>query len=178
MLDVLGKKFGVDVYETGVGFKYVAPKMIETDAMIGGEESGGFAFRGLPERDGLMVALALLDLMLRTGRTPSQLVADLFQAVGAEWHYERIDMRFDETRRSEIQARLAAAAPKELAGLSVTRVDRTDGHKFWLPDSGWLLVRFSGTEPLLRVYVETTHGDKLQPLLNAGLALAGLAGTA
>ena len=70
MLDILGAKYGVDVHETGVGFKYVGPKMLETDAMLGGEESGGFAFRGLPERDGLLVALALLDLMIETGRKP------------------------------------------------------------------------------------------------------------
>ena len=94
MLDVMGKKYGVDVYETGVGMKYVSPKMLETDAMLGGEESGGFAFKGLPERDGLMVPMALLDLMLETGHTPSELIQDIYDTVGAVWHYDRVDVRF------------------------------------------------------------------------------------
>lgn len=174
MLEALGERYDVPVYETGVGFKYVGPKMLEADAMIGGEESGGFAFRGLPERDGLFVALALLDLMIQTGRTPSQLVEDLYEAVGAHWYYDRVDIRFPDAKRDEVRARLAEAKPSELAGLTVERIDRTDGHKFWLPGREWLLVRFSGTEPLMRVYTETTHGDKVAALLDAGLALAGL----
>lgn len=174
MLDVLGAKYGVAVHETAVGFKYVGPKMLATDAMIGGEESGGYAFRGLPERDGLVVALALMELMIETGESPSQLLRSLYDAVGAEWHYARTDVRFDGARRAEVQARMAAAAPTELAGLPVERIDRTDGHKFWLPGGEWMLVRFSGTEPLMRVYAETTHADKLAALLDAGLALAGV----
>lgn len=174
MLDVLGRHYGVPVHETGVGFKYVGPKMLATDALIGGEESGGFAFRGLPERDGLVVALALLDLMIQTGQTPSQLIATLYRAVGAEWYYERRDVRFPAAERAAIQARLAQAAPEAIAGLAVTRTDRTDGHKFWLPEDGWLLIRFSGTEPLMRVYTETTHGDRVEAILAAGIALAGL----
>ena len=174
MLDALGRKYGVTVHETGVGFKYVGPKMLATDAMIGGEESGGFALRGLPERDGLVVALALLDLMIETRKSPSQLIRALYDAVGADWYYARTDVHFDGARRAEVQARMAAAAPETLAGLPVARVDRTDGHKFWLPGGGWMLVRFSGTEPLMRVYAETTHGDKVDALLAAGLALAGV----
>ena len=174
MLEVLGRTYDVPVIETGIGFKYVGPAMLEADALIGGEESGGFAFRGLPERDGLVVALALLDLMIRTGRTPSELVGDLFQAVGAEWYYDRVDVRFPEAEREAVLARLANARPDQLAGLAVERVDRTDGAKFWFADRGWLLVRFSGTEPLMRVYVETTHGERVRALLDAGLALAGL----
>ncbi len=174
MLDVLGQIYDVPVHETGVGFKYVGPKMLETDAMIGGEESGGFAFRGLPERDGLMVALALMEMMLETGKSPSALIQTLYETVGAEWYYARDDVRFDPSARAAIQERLADAAPKELAGLAVTSIDRTDGHKFRLPDGGWLLIRFSGTEPLMRVYTETTHDHLVRPILDAGLALAGL----
>lgn len=174
MLEVLGRKYGVPVHETGVGFKYVGPKMMETDAMIGGEESGGFAFRGLPERDGLLVALALLDLMLETGQSPSQLIRTLYDAVGAEWHYHRVDVRFDEAERAAVRARLDAAAPAELAGLAVTHIDRRDGFKLRFPDDGWMLIRFSGTEPLMRVYTETTHADKVAALLDGGLALAGI----
>jgi phosphomannomutase len=174
MLDILGRKYGVEVYETGVGFKYVGPKMLETDAMLGGEESGGFAFRGLPERDGLMVALALLDLMIETGRKPSELIEDLYAEVGGTWHYQRIDLRFDADLRPAIMARLDAAEPAELAGIPVTRIDRQDGYKFWFADDGWMLIRFSGTEPLLRVYTETPRGDKVEGILAAGLALTGV----
>ncbi len=135
MLEVLGRKYGVDVHEMGVGFKYVGPKMLETDAMIGGEESGGFAFRGLPERDGLLVNLALLDLMIRTGQTPSQLMRTFYEAVGGTWHYDRVDVRFPERERQAVRDRLAAAAPTEIAGLPVASIDRSGGFKFWFPDA-------------------------------------------
>ena len=174
-LEVLGRKYGVPIYETGVGFKYVGPKMLETDAMLGGEESGGYAFRGLPERDGLLVALALLDLMLSTAQTPSQLIQTLYDKVGAEWHYQRVDVRFGEADRPAVRARMDAAEPKAIAGLPVARIDRTDGYKFWFPDDGWLLIRFSGTEPLMRVYTETPQADKVSSILDAGLGLAGVA---
>ncbi len=174
MLEVLGEKYGVPVHETGVGFKYVGPKMMESDAMIGGEESGGFAFRPLPERDGLMAALALLDLVIQTGMRPSELIAKLYETVGDEWHYKRIDYRFDGSRRGEIERRMEEAHPSELAGLAVERIDATDGYKFWLEGGGWFLVRFSGTEPLIRLYTETTHGEKVGDILGAGLDLAGL----
>ncbi len=176
MLDELGARYGVEVHETGVGFKYVGPKMLETDAMIGGEESGGFAFRPLPERDGLLAALALLDLMTSTGLTPWQLVSELYRAVGAEWFYQRRDLRFPEAQRPTIRALLDAARPAELAGLAVERIDHRDGYKFWLPGRQWLLIRFSGTEPLLRVYVEATDAERLPALLKAGIALTGLEG--
>jgi len=176
MLDILGRKYGVPVHEVGVGFKYVGPKMLETDAMIGGEESGGFAFRGLPERDGLLVNLALLDLMIRTRQKPSELVTTLFETVGGRWYYDRVDVRFPEAERADVRARLDAAAPAEVAGLPVASIDRSDGFKLWFPDRGWLLIRFSGTEPLMRVYTETPHGDKVRAVLAAGLALAGVAG--
>jgi phosphomannomutase len=174
MLDVLGEKYGVPVHETGVGFKYVGPKMIETDAMIGGEESGGFAFRGLPERDGLMAALVLADLVLTTGNTVSELIRRLYDVVGAEWLYKRVDVRFPPDQRDAIVGRLDEAHPDDLAGQSVARVDRTDGYKYMLDDGGWILIRFSGTEPLIRVYTETTHADRVDDFLRAGLRLAGL----
>jgi phosphomannomutase len=91
MLDKLGKLYGVPVYHTGVGFKYIAPKVLETNAMIGGEESGGYAFRGhVPERDGILAGLYMLDMMVRLGKTPSQLLQMLFDKVGAHY-YHRID---------------------------------------------------------------------------------------
>lgn len=176
MLDKLGQRYGVPVHHTGVGFKYVAPKMLETDALIGGEESGGYAFRGhMPERDGILANLYLLDLMVRTGKTPTQLLDMLFDLVGGPYYYHRIDRRLtDEATKKQAKARLDAAQPSEIAGLRVTDKITVDGYKFVMEDGGWLLVRFSGTEPLIRVYTETTREDLVEPILEAGLELAGL----
>jgi alpha-D-glucose phosphate-specific phosphoglucomutase len=172
MLEKLGALYHVPVYETGVGFKYVAPKMLETNAMIGGEESGGYAFRGnAPERDGILANLYFLDLQVRTGKTPWQLIDWLFGKVGPHY-YDRIDARIDPAQREAIKARLNAAQPDQLAGLRVVRKDTTDGYKFILEDGGWLLIRMSGTEPLMRVYCETGREALVQPLLDAGVKLA------
>ena len=174
MLNKLGAKYDVPVYETGVGFKYVAPKMLEVGALIGGEESGGFAFRGhVPERDGLLAGLYLLDLMVRTGKKPSALVQSVFDLVG-EHYYDRVDTPLPPDRRQVIEAHVRSKRPTTLGGLKVSGLDLTDGYKFGLEDGGWLLVRFSGTEPLVRVYCETTDKKRVAPLLADGLALLGL----
>jgi phosphomannomutase len=176
MLEKLGRMYDVPVYQTGVGFKYVGPKMLETDAMIGGEESGGYAFRGsVPERDGILGNLYFLDLMVRTGKSPSQLLAHLYDKLGASYYYDRVDTRFPSEQRPEAKARLDAAHPETLAGLRVTEILTSDGYKYVLEDGGWLLIRFSGTEPIIRVYCETTDEGKVRPLLDEGLRLAGLA---
>ena len=177
MLDKLGEIYGVPVYHTGVGFKYVGPKMLEVDAMIGGEESGGYAFRGnIPERDGILAALFFLDFMVQTGKKPSELLEHLYQVVGARYYYDRIDRYFPLEEREAVQRRVDEARPTSLAGLKVTGLDTTDGYKYGLEDGGWLLIRFSGTEPgLIRFYCETTHEDKVKALLEEGMRIAGLA---
>jgi phosphomannomutase len=173
MLNKLGKLYDVPVYETGVGFKYVAPKVLETGAMIGGEESGGYAFRGhVPERDGILAGLYLLDMMVKLDRKPSQLLDLLFEKVGPHY-YDRIDTRFTGDRDAR-RERIEKANPDTIGGLKVTGLDRTDGFKFNLEDGGWLLIRFSGTEPIIRVYTETTRKDRVQDILDDGLRIAGL----
>jgi phosphomannomutase len=173
MLEKLGKIYEVPVYETGVGFKFVAPKMMETNAMIGGEESGGFAFRGnVPERDGILAGLYLLDMMVKLKKTPSELLQLLFSKIGAHY-YDRVDNRF-KGDRTEKQNRILSANPEHIAGLKVTGLNSEDGYKFILEDGGWMLIRFSGTEPLIRVYCETTHADKVQEILKTGLSIAGI----
>ncbi len=174
MLEKLGRIYDVPVYETGVGFKYVAPKMLETDALIGGEESGGYAFRKhVPERDGILAGLYFLDLMVRMNKTPSQLIEHLYAQVGPH-HYDRIDRRFPEERREATRERIESANPATIGGLPVTGLQTTDGFKFSLGDNGWLLIRFSGTEPVIRVYTETTRKDRVQDILADGLRIAGL----
>jgi phosphomannomutase len=176
MLEKLGQRFGVPVINTGVGFKYVAPAMMKHDGLIGGEESGGFAFRGhVPERDGILANLYLLDMMRRTGQKPTELLGRLFDLVGGPHYYDRIDTRLrDNEMKQAAQARLDGPMPETLGGLKVMSKDTTDGYKFNLEDGGWLLVRFSGTEPLIRVYGETMHGDKMQAILADGMKAAGL----
>ncbi|OIO90184.1 MAG: phosphomannomutase [Anaerolineae bacterium CG2_30_64_16] len=177
MLDKLGARYGVPVIHTGVGFKYVAPAMMEHDGLIGGEESGGYAFRGhVPERDGILANLYLLDLMRRTGKKPTELLVMLFDLVGGPHYYDRIDTRLkDNAMKQAAQTRLDTIRPATIAGLQVTDKVTTDGYKFVMEDGGWLLIRFSGTEPLIRVYCETMHADKVQAILQDGLKVAGIA---
>jgi phosphomannomutase len=174
MLNILGKIYDVPVHETGVGFKYVAPKMLETNALIGGEESGGYAFRGnVPERDGILAGLYFLDFMVKTGKKPSQLLELLFEKVGGTFYYDRIDTPFKGDRKSREEA-ILKANPVSIGGLKVIELVTVDGYQFKLEDSGWMLIRFSGTEPIVRVYCETTHGDKVQAILQDGLKVAGI----
>ena len=170
----LGERYGVTVHETGVGFKHIAPLMVERDALLGGEESGGYAFRGhLPERDGILSGLLVLDLMARTGKRPSQLIEELHRIVGPH-HYDRIDVPFDAARRAEVEARIAAAQPADVGGLPVTGRDALDGARFHLEGGAWALVRFSGTEPLLRLYAEAESPERVRSVLEATRALAGV----
>lgn len=176
MLNILGQQFGLDVFDTAIGPKYVGQKVIETDAMLGATESGGFVFRGLPERDGILAALYILDMMVRTDEKPGQLLERLYSTVGTRYYYDRTDIRFPPEQRGEIWQRIQGADPITFCGLAVIGLDTVDpqGFKFNLEDGGWLLVRFSGTEPIIRIYCETTHQDKVPAILKAGMCLAGL----
>ncbi len=173
MLNKLGEMYDVPVFETGVGFKYVAPKFLETDALIGGEESGGYAFRGnVPERDGILAGLYMLDMMVKLNRKPSELLDLLFSKVGAHY-YNRIDTPFKGARQEKIDS-ILSANPETIGGLKVTDLVTVDGYQFLLEDGGWLLIRFSGTEPIIRVYCETKHEDKVDAILQDGLKVAGI----
>jgi phosphomannomutase len=174
MLNKLGQIYGVPVHETGVGFKYVAPMMTETNALIGGEESGGYAFRdNVPERDGILAGLYMLDFMVRTGKKPTELLKLLFEKVGGEYFYDRIDSAFSGDRAAR-EKMILDAKPATLGGLKVTELVTIDGFQFKLEDGGWMLIRFSGTEPILRVYCETRHADKVKGILQDGLKVAGI----
>ncbi len=171
MLEILGKLYRVPVYEVGVGFKYVAPRMIDTQAMIGGEESGGYAFKGhVPERDGILAGLFFLDFMVKTGMKPSRLLKTLFNKVGAHY-YDRIDMTIDAKEKEKILKKLLTSLPKMIAGHPVVKTNLMDGFKFTLDDGSWLLVRFSGTEPLIRIYSEALSKQLLRKILEDGSRL-------
>jgi phosphomannomutase len=174
MLNRLGEIYSVPVFEVPVGFKYVAPMMLSQNALIGGEESGGYGFRGhVPERDGLLAGLYFLDFMAQTGKTPSQLLEYLYQKVGPHY-YDRHDVVFSESERSSIIQRMADSEPDSIDGVRVLRRETADGFRFLLEDGGWLLVRFSGTEPLLRVYAESKSLENVQRLLDIGLIMTGV----
>jgi alpha-D-glucose phosphate-specific phosphoglucomutase len=174
MVDRLGELYGVPVYETAVGFKYVGPQMMETNALVGGEESGGYAFRGhIPERDGIIAGLYFLDLVARTGKTPTQLVQMLYDKVG-EHHYDRIDVHLDEAQKPAIIAAVGGSRPDEVGGYRVVGTSTLDGYLFNLERGGWLLIRFSGTEPLMRIYTEVPDKARVPDVLGAGRRLAGL----
>ena len=175
----LGERYGIATHETSVGFKYIGPKMIETDAMIGAEESGGYGFgMHLPERDGVYADLLLLDLFLRekaAGRWPVSKAIEHFHEIAGPSFYRRIDVHIPRDEYAEVKRRLlvdlVANAPAELAGQPVTRtqsLDTKDGFKFFVADGSWLLVRTSGTEPLVRVYTEATSEAAREQMLEAG----------
>jgi alpha-D-glucose phosphate-specific phosphoglucomutase len=174
MISRLGKLFDVAVYETPVGFKYVAPLMMEENAIIGGEESGGYGFRGhVPERDSILAGLYFLDFMVKTGKTPSQLLDYLYSKVGPHY-YDRRDFHISAAKRQTILRRLSSGSPDTVAGSKVTKVDNTDGFRFFLGDGSWLLIRFSGTEPLVRIYAEAESLERAEALLDEGKKLIGL----
>ena len=140
----LGELFSVPVFETRVGFKYLGPKMMDEDALIGGEESGGFGFRGhIPERDGVLAGLYLLDFMVATGKRPSELVAYLYDKVGPHY-YDRVDIPFPSERRGEVIERLKSLKPDRIHDAEVASVDTVDGFRYKFADGGWLLIRFLG----------------------------------
>jgi len=175
MARTLASHYGVPFYETPVGFKHIGPLMMEEDALIGGEESGGYGFRGhLPERDGVLAGLYLLDYMARTGKPISSLLRDLF-AITGEHHYRRVDIDLEPGANDGIRALLDGAHPSSIAGCTVRGRDTTDGWRFML-DEGWLLFRLSGTEPLLRIYTEVRDPKLVDPLIAAGTTLAGVGG--
>jgi len=170
----LGEIFEVPVYETLVGFKYIAPIMLAENALIGGEESGGYGFRGhIPERDGILSGLYFLDLMIKTGKTPSELLDYLYSKVGPHY-YDRIDVKFPEDKRQAINAHIRDNMPKSIDGIEVVKTDTTDGFHFTLADTTWLIIRFSGTEPVLRIYAESNTPARVERLLELGKGLAGV----
>jgi phosphomannomutase len=176
MLDRIAAKHGRKLIEHGIGFKYVVDLMLEREILIGGEESGGVGIsRHLPERDGLLNSLLLANVMADEHKTLGELVAALQQEYG-EHQYGRIDMHIsDDLKQSAI--RRAKAGVAEIAGLKVLRVETLDGIKFFLENAAcaskpnaaetWLLLRASGTEPLLRVYCESCSTDSVQQVLEA-----------
>ena len=171
MVDKLGERFGITVHELPVGFKYLGPKMQEVNGLLGGEESGGFAFRGhIPERDGVLSGMMFAAMIVDYGRPLSKILEHLTELVGPH-AYARHDLHLDRdeypARRAEIYGRLQQDPPTEIAGSRIVRSRTDDGFKFYLQDGSWVLIRFSGTEPLIRVYSEASTRERVDQLLAA-----------
>jgi phosphomannomutase len=175
MLDRLAQRYGVTVIETANGFPYLAGVMQEQQAILAGEESGGFAVDfHLPERDGLLSGLLLLDLLRQQRRSFSQVLEEL-RGITGDWAYRRLDLPLEPGQQQELRSRLQdERCPTTLAGLAVVGESRVDGLKVSLESGAWVLVRPSGTEPLLRVYVEAPERGQIDRLLAAVRQWLGL----
>lgn len=174
MIDRLAKKYNLPVYETPVGFNYIADYMLKEDILIGGEESGGMSFRGhIPEGDGILMGLLLIEMVASLRASLRDLVEDLLREVGPAY-YQRIDLRLSRPVSKEQMVRfLVEKTPPNIGGEKVESVHSMDGAKYILADDSWLLIRPSGTEPLLRIYAEGRSPDMVQSLLEFGESMAG-----
>jgi len=173
MIDRLAEKYGMPVHETPVGFNHIADLMMTNDVLLGGEESGGISFKGhIPEGDGVLMGLLMVELVAASGGSLYELVEDLLQEVGPVF-YERTDLRLRRpVEKNQMTKRLAEDAPAAIGGENIAKIATTDGCKYILNDDSWLLIRPSGTEPVLRVYAEGRSPEMVKALLEYGEEVA------
>ena len=173
MIDRLAERYGLPMYETPVGFNYIADHMLKSDVLIGGEESGGISFRGhIPEGDGVLMGLLLLEIVATSGVSLGELVQDLLQEVGPAF-YQRTDLRLNHpVAKDEMSRMLIDEAPAAIGGEDVAGITSIDGVKYLIADGSWLLIRPSGTEPVLRVYAEGRSPEMVKALLGYGEQIA------
>jgi len=175
MIDRLAAKYDLPVYETPVGFNHIADYMLKEDVLIGGEESGGISFRGhIPEGDGILMGLLLIEIVSVTGASLVELVEDLLQKIGPAY-YQRKDLRLNRpVSRERMTQFLIDNAPKCIAGEQVRHISTIDGVKYTLADDSWLLIRPSGTEPVLRVYSEGRSVELVRSMIGHGESVAAM----
>jgi phosphomannomutase len=173
MLNRLAKKYGLELIETPVGFNHIADHMLNDNVLIGGEESGGISIRGhIPEGDGVLTGLLLVEMVSATGKPLHQLVDELLEEFGPS-HYTRDDLRLARPiSKPRMVKTLLDAAPKSIGDATVERVEAVDGVKYVMEDESWLLIRPSGTEPVLRVYAEARDPAMVKQLLEYGRTVA------
>lgn len=165
LLDNLALQYGLELIETAVGFKYVGQKMRETAVLIGGEESGGLSVLGhIPEKDGVLADLLMVELVATEGKPLSQIVTETIAEAGGPVFSRRLDLHLTSAHKDAVLAHYRAEAPTEVAGIAVKQAGRKDGLKLYLEDGSWILIRPSGTEPLVRVYLEALTAEKLEAL--------------
>jgi len=178
MIDQLAARYDLSLYETPIGFKYICRLMLDhdKDILMGGEESGGIGFRGhIPERDATLAALLLVEMMGMHHATLSELLGLLRERVGPHY-YDRIDVPLNQPATNEQVDALRRILPSRINGMAVTNISERDGLKAFLEDGSWLLLRASGTEPVLRIYAEADRPEKVQELLDQGSLLVAASG--
>jgi phosphomannomutase len=163
----LAQLYGLELFETPIGYKYIADRMLSTQVLLGGEESGGIGYgHHIPERDALLSALYILETIVDTGKDLSVIYAELQGKTGFTSFYDRIDLSLaNMSVRDKLVERLQMATPQVIAHKSVINVSTVDGYKFRLEDGSWLIIRFSGTEPVLRLYCEASTLEKVEKTL-------------
>jgi phosphomannomutase len=168
MVDRLCEQYGCTVTETSVGFKNIAPQMIEADDIIlAVEESGGYGLRGhIPDRDGTASALMACEAVAVEGKPVREILSDIYQVTGGRPHFDRLDIRLTPEQRDKVKAKLPSLEPDTIAGQPVAEVNRLDGAKYIRKDGSWLLLRLSGTEPLIRIYAEALSGSDVREMLD------------
>jgi phosphomannomutase len=173
MIDRLAKKYGLTVHETPVGFNHIADYMMKEDVLIGGEESGGISFKGhIPEGDGPIMGLLLVEMIAASGTTLYEMVESLQKEVGPV-SYERTDLRLNApVAKEKMTQKLLNEAPRGIGGENIVEVSSLDGIKYIMADDSWLLIRPSGTEPVLRVYAESRTPEMMKALLSFGESIA------
>jgi len=173
MIDQLAKRYGLEVYETPVGFNHIADHMLKDDVLIGGEESGGISFKGhIPEGDGILMGLLLTEIVATAGKSLHELVSNLLKDVGPAF-YTRSDLRLQyPVAKARMTQELTEKAPVQIGQLKVSQVSTIDGVKYILEDDSWLLIRPSGTEPVLRVYSEGRNPEIVRAMLDYGEEIA------
>ncbi|ACH40956.1 phosphoglucomutase/phosphomannomutase family protein [Citrifermentans bemidjiense Bem] len=174
MIDRLAEKYGLQIFETPIGFKHICEVMLEHDILMGGEESGGLGVKGhIPERDGILMALLLLEAMAMSGKGLRALLEETMEEIG-HFHYRRIDVPISAAAKQQLLERLRGDAVDVIAGHRVAATNFSDGFKYILEDGAWLLIRLSGTEPVLRLYSEAREPDLVARLLEAAKRVAGV----
>lgn len=174
MIDLLAQKYGLQLYETPIGFKHICELMLEKDILMGGEESGGLGVKGhIPERDGILLALLLLEVVAVNGKGLRQLLTETMDEIG-HFYYRRIDRHIAADAKEQLIRRLGDVPPTEIDGRAVISTNFSDGYKFIFDNGDWLLIRPSGTEPVLRLYSEATSAEQVDRLLRAAGIIAGM----
>ena len=163
----LAKIYGLEVVVTKIGFKYIAEIMINEDLLVGGEESGGLALKGhIPERDGIWIGLTIMEFMASTGKSIRELIQDVYDKVGS-FKFDRDDLHLTDAKKNAIIQKCKAGEIKSIGGKEIIRTENLDGYKFYLSDDQWVMVRPSGTEPVLRVYGHDKDDASVRKLLDA-----------
>jgi len=159
--------YGLEHEWTKIGFKHISPVMVEEDVLIGGEESGGIAVKGfIPERDGIWVGLLVFEFMATTGKSLTELIKEVYKIVG-KFHFERNDLHITDELKKSIMANCAEGKYTEFGDYKVEKIETIDGYKFHFSDKEWVMIRPSGTEPVLRVYAEAPSKKKVDAVLDA-----------